>query len=59
MEQVRLWIAALMLLDAGLCLWFEERLAAWRPRLNLRRIAIIEGIAGLLIVAVHVALPRE
>lgn len=48
-----LWIAILLLLDAGFALWLERRLDALFPRLSVRQIALLEGGIGVVLAAVH------
>jgi hypothetical protein len=49
-----LWIAIVMLLDAGAALWFEPRLARIWPARHVRKAAVIEGVLALVLIAVHV-----
>lgn len=56
LEDVRIWIAIVMLVDAAIGLWGE---GAWQrlcPSINIRRVALIEAAAALAIVAIHFGL---
>lgn len=48
-----LWIAILLLTDAGLALWFEDRARVILPRWNIKVIALLEALLALGIVAWH------
>lgn len=50
-----LWIASVMLVDAGAALWFEPRLARIWPARHVRKAAVAEGLLALVLIAVHVA----
>jgi len=47
-----IWLAILMLIDAGLVLWYEPRLKSWAPKLPLRKLALLEAGLALLIAAI-------
>ena len=55
-ENVRIWIAIVMLIDAAIGLWGESSWQRLCPSINIRRIALIEAAAALAIVAIHFGL---
>ena len=55
-ENVRIWIAIVMLIDAAIGLWGESSWQRLCPSINIRRIALIEAAAALAIVALHFGL---
>ncbi|HMO05890.1 MAG TPA: hypothetical protein PKC67_11460 [Kiritimatiellia bacterium] len=48
-----LWIAIVLLLDAGAALWFEPRLARIWPARHVRKAAVIEGFVALGLIILH------
>jgi len=56
LENVRIWIAIVMLIDAAIGLWGESSWQRLCPTINIRRIALIEAAAALAIVAIHFGL---
>jgi len=48
-----LWIAILLLLDAGLALWFERRVRIILPGWNINVLALIEAAVAVVCIAVH------
>jgi len=50
---VRIWAAILLLLDASFGLWNQERFAKSLPQLNIIRVALIEALIALILLAVH------
>jgi hypothetical protein len=48
-----LWIAILLLLDAGFALLFEDRVRARIPGWNVKVIALIEAGVALLLIIWH------
>jgi hypothetical protein len=49
----RLWIAVLMLADAGVTLALHERIGQPFRGWNVRRVAMVEGVCAMAIAAVH------
>ena len=56
LENVRIWIAIIMLIDAAIGLWGESVWQRHMPSINVRRIALIEAAAALAIVVLHFGL---
>ncbi len=52
-ESIRFWVAVLLLVDAGIGLWNEQRLREIMPRANVRRIALIEAFVAFAILTLH------
>ena len=50
---IRFWIAIVMLLDAAAGLWWSSRWQALSPRINVERVAILEGFAAMFILYIH------
>lgn len=48
-----LWIAILLLADAGFALFFENRFRDILPRWNVKVIAILEGLIAFVLIALH------
>jgi hypothetical protein len=49
-DSIRIWSAILLLLDAAFGLWNSDRVQALAPKLNIPRIALMEGLIALLLV---------
>ena len=56
LENIRIWIAIVLLVDAGIGLWGENTWQKLAPSINIRRVALIEAAAALAIVAIHFGL---
>lgn len=50
---VRIWAAIILLLDASFGLWNHKRFEKSLPKLNFVRIALIEALIALILLAVH------
>lgn len=48
-----LWIAILLLLDAGFALLFEHKVRARIPGWNVKVIALVEAVIAFLLIAWH------
>jgi hypothetical protein len=48
-----LWIAIVLLLDAGFALLFENRVRIILPRWNVKIIALLEALLAAILVAWH------
>ncbi len=48
-----LWIAILLLTDAGFALLSEHRIRSMLPRWNIKSVAFIEAGIALILVAIH------
>jgi hypothetical protein len=55
-ENARIWIAIVLLADAGIGLFFSNRLQPRLRRVNVVRIALVEAAAALVIVVIHFTL---
>ena len=49
----RIWAAILLLLDASFGLWNHKRFEKSLPKINIARIALIEALVALILLAVH------
>lgn len=43
------WISIVLLLDAAFGLWNHERFKAMAPKINIGRVAIVEGAVAILL----------
>ena len=56
LDNIRIWVAIVMLIDAAIGLWGESAWQRLCPSINIRRVALIEAAAALAIVAIHFGL---
>lgn len=53
MAALRFWLAIVMLLDAAVGLWWSNRWQSLAPRVNVVRMAVIEGFVAMAILWIH------
>ena len=51
-DVIRTWVAIILLLDASFGLWNHERFKESLPKINIVRIALLEGLAALILLLV-------
>jgi hypothetical protein len=54
-ENIRIWVAVVLLADAGIGLLFSDRLQPRLLGINVVRLALIEAAAAVVLLAVHIA----
>jgi len=48
-----IWIAVILLCDAGFALWHERRIERVLPKINIKLFALIEALLGIILTTLH------